>query len=100
MYLPEEVKAEPTDRAGFGGIVKPMTVRIIITDHLRRYHYDGLAGDECGCGIDDLFDCAAYCGACQPAYKWECEGCKIGESEDSCEFHEYGGGCYRPRRQR
>jgi len=33
------------------------TVRNIVATWLRAHGYSALCGDECGCGIDDLFPC-------------------------------------------
>jgi hypothetical protein len=41
----------------------------IIYSYLRTYGYDGLAGDDCGCQIDDLCPCENCCINCVPAYK-------------------------------
>ena len=45
------------------------TVREILTEHLKTIGADGLAGDECGCGLDDFMPCYAGCGDCVPARK-------------------------------
>lgn len=34
-----------------------MTVRELIERYLRKEGYDGLAGDECGCGLENLMPC-------------------------------------------
>lgn len=53
---------------------KKVNVKQIIESYLRDNGYDGLfasadvAGETCGCGIDDLFLCGQICGECQPAY--------------------------------
>ena len=48
-----------------------MNVTEILKGWLSEHGYDGLCGDECGCGIDDLFPCEM--GAlCIPAYKRVC----------------------------
>ena len=62
-----------------------MDVKEIIHQYLTANGYEGLAGDECGCSIDDLHPCcdSCFCG-CKPAYRckqgkcvmhleWECE---------------------------
>jgi len=46
-----------------------MTVNKIIQDYLRKNGYDGLAGDECGCDIDELAPCDGPCLDCVPAFK-------------------------------
>jgi hypothetical protein len=54
------------------------TVKIILTEWLKEYNYDGLAGDHCGCGINDLCPCDCNLLNCQPAYKikTDCKNCK------------------------
>ena len=56
-----------------------MTVREIIKNYLKERHYDGLCGDGCGCGIDNLFPCGEINTDCQPAYAHKCDpvACKI-----------------------
>ena len=46
-----------------------MTVGEILKKYLQDNGYDGLAGDECGCKIDDLFPCES-CDIyqCEPGY--------------------------------
>ena len=44
-----------------------MTIRDIITKHLRKIGADGLAGEECGCSIDDIQPCCDSCLDCVPA---------------------------------
>ena len=45
------------------------TVKEILMDYLKAIGTDGLAGDECGCGLDDFMPCYAGCGDCVPARK-------------------------------
>lgn len=47
-----------------------MTVQEIVKDWLTAHGYDGLAGDECGCGVDDLAPCG-FCNLdeCKAAHK-------------------------------
>jgi hypothetical protein len=48
-----------------------MNVAEILKTWLIEHGYDGLCGDECGCGVDDLLPCDM--GAqCIPAYKRVC----------------------------
>jgi hypothetical protein len=49
----------------------------IVREYLVSIGADGLAGDECGCGLDDLMCCDGYCGDCEPAkkIKSDCEKC-------------------------
>ena len=60
-----------------------MRVRDIIVKHLRDIGADGLACEDCGCGIDDLAPCApcSCCLQCEPARK------KAATEEES-KFHE------------
>ena len=50
-----------------------MTVKDIVTKYLKDNGYDGLCGDACGCGLDNLFPCelndGGYYSGCEPAYK-------------------------------
>lgn len=46
-----------------------MTVLEIIRDYLEENDFDGLAGDDCGCSIDDLVPCCCEFEDCKPAYK-------------------------------
>ena len=46
-----------------------MTVLEIVEEYLKENFYDGLAGDECGCEVDNLFPCGCYFGDCKPGYK-------------------------------
>lgn len=34
-----------------------ITVKEIVKAYLKEHGYDGLCGDECGCGIEDLAPC-------------------------------------------
>ena len=43
------------------------TIREIVRRELRRRGADGLASEECGCGIDDLAPCGGDCLGCVPA---------------------------------
>lgn len=54
-----------------------INVGYIIKEYLRQHNYDGLAGDECGCSIDDLAPCSdGPYKDCQPARLSGCGGCK------------------------
>ena len=54
-----------------------MTISEIIKKYLVDNDYDGLAGDDCGCGINDLFLCECCNWKCVPAYriKSDCDEC-------------------------
>jgi len=64
-----------------------MTVHEIVRLKLVELKADGLAGDGCGCGIDDLFCCESYPGDCVPAKRQIC---------DDPESEWYGEECYVP----
>jgi hypothetical protein len=67
-----------------------MTVKDIIEKYLRENGYDGLAGEDCGCGLDDLAPCCEPIPAdCVPAYRVMCDG-KPPVDEDGETDHE----CY------
>lgn len=51
--------------------MKIKTVKDIIIDYLNKHDFDGLAGDDCGCEIDDLFCCGDYFTDCTPAIKFK-----------------------------
>jgi hypothetical protein len=53
-----------------------MTVKDIIEKYLRENGVEGgLAGEDCGCGIDDLAPCCEPIPAeCVPAYRVVCDG--------------------------
>lgn len=75
-------------------------VRGIIIEFLTAHGYEGLAGNECGCGLDDL----APCGPCVPldceaGHRWRCAaGChRLTDEGEGCRFE--GEGCWRPERQ-
>jgi hypothetical protein len=76
-----------------------MKIQEIVKVWLIDNGYDGLAGEECGCGIDDLMPCGECdVNHCEAAYKWECEKCK--EAKDcivDCGPNDYG--CWRPEKQ-
>ena len=51
-----------------------MTVIEIVKEYLKSNGFDGLCGDECGCGLDDLVACDGDFSQCSPAYKHKCLG--------------------------
>jgi len=65
-----------------------LTVREIVKEWLEKCGYDGLAGDECGCPLDDLMPCEGFdnISSCVPAVKVPCdpETCPYG---GDCEYH-------------
>ena len=47
-----------------------MTVKDIIKRYLIEKDFDGLAGNDCGCTLDDFMCCyESDCSGCVPAYK-------------------------------
>ncbi len=45
-----------------------ITVTEIVIKYLRENGFDGLCGDECGCGIEDLAPCQEGWSECVPAH--------------------------------
>ena len=43
-----------------------------VIDYLEANGYDGVAGEECGCPVDDLALCGDDPAECLPAHKREC----------------------------
>jgi hypothetical protein len=58
-----------------------MTCIDIIRQYLRDHGYDGLAGEDCGCAIDDLAPCDEGCNHCNPAFAFRAKDLKDGEYE-------------------
>lgn len=46
-----------------------MTCKEIIEQYLKEKGFDGLCGDDCGCGIDDLMPCFDAWTECVPGFK-------------------------------
>ena len=46
-----------------------MTVHEIVENYLKANGFDGLAGDNCGCQLGDLFPCCESSLDCVPACK-------------------------------
>ena len=61
---------------------RAMDVKEILSTWLKDHGFDGLAGDDCGCFVDDLIACGEDPSNCEPGYKCGCPG--------NCEFAEYG----------
>jgi len=68
-----------------------MTVKDIISGYLKDHGYDGLAGEACSCGLEDLMPCGGEENilACEPAHKFqakcsECRGCAFNGPSKSC----------------
>ena len=54
-----------------------MYVGKIIKEYLVAHKFDGLAGDDCGCTIDELGHCDDCIPLdCEPGYKIQCDGCE------------------------
>lgn len=67
------------------------TVKQILLDHLKAIGADGLCGEDCGCGIDDLAPFNELCWKdCVPARFMPPEKCNPDELEDFPE------GYYKP----
>jgi hypothetical protein len=45
----------------------PLTAASVLASALRALGADGLAGEDCGCGLDDLAPCQVFCADCVPA---------------------------------
>jgi hypothetical protein len=71
-----------------------VTVREILRKYLEDSGYDGLYGDGCGCGLDDLFCCEGdtygwFVGDCEPAYLRPCLDCKYADTCEDLECSEF-----------
>lgn len=59
-----------------------MTIPEIVTEWLKARGYDGLAGDECGCKLDDLMPCGEpHLVDCVPGHRVKCSAA-CGEIHD------------------
>jgi hypothetical protein len=66
-----------------------MTIREIVAAYLREHGHDGLAGEDCGCTLDDLMPCdEVSVDHCTAGKRVPCPG--VREDENGCA---YGGGC-------
>lgn len=71
-----------------------MNAKEIIVEYLKKNGFDGLANEDCGCGIDNLCPCGEIQASCSPAKKVLCSNCK---AEGCCcrDENEFPfGGCY------
>jgi hypothetical protein len=60
-----------------------MTVKEIIEKYLRDNGYDGLCGEDCGCGLDDFTPCMEPIPSeCVPGYRVMCDGKFSGDEND------------------
>ena len=72
-----------------------MNVKEIVEKYLRDNGHDGLAVNECGCGLDDLMPCGNVSPDCVPAKRVKCnDDCPFAST--GCTAVEYDGWCYRP----
>lgn len=64
-----------------------MNCKKIVVTYLRDNGYDGLAGDGCGCSLDDLMPCwGEQIMECEPGHV--VPGCIDGcEAGGGCDFH-------------
>ena len=73
-----------------------ITCRDIVKVWLEANGFDGLCGEECGCGIGEDFSPCGYSDFenCTPAYKISCPNCKevlyVASKADGCECPECG----------
>ena len=67
-----------------------MNVMEIVKEYLQKNNYDGLAGDDCGCELEDLMPCdCSYIMNCEVAHKVlvkDLTPAEIEEYEDDCEW--------------
>lgn len=77
------------------------SVRLIIRAWLMDHGYDGLYGDECGCGLDSLAPCdSPHLTDCRAGYKRMCPGERCPRWEEDCEFAQPGEvRCWGPDKQ-
>ena len=68
-----------------------MNVRQIVLAHLKAGGFDGLAGEDCGCGLDDLMPCDGYRSDCHPAKAVPCDQ----TCRNCVPAENIGGVCYR-----
>lgn len=77
-----------------------VTIKTIVANYLRQYGFDGLAGDECACNLNDLFCACEYANDCVAGYKWECEKCHAVDCPHRGDQSEMpGSGCMGDTRQ-
>lgn len=67
-----------------------MNLRNIVEKWLKDNNYDGLAGDCCGCELNDLMPCDEPNAECQPVYKRICPGEEKCPNAEECPFPEIG----------
>ena len=63
------------------------SIKEIVKEYLIEHHFDGLAGDFCGCGLNDLFPCECNSANCMPGYEKICSNCRDHfYTSDKCEI--------------
>jgi hypothetical protein len=73
-----------------------MTIKEVITKYLKDNSYDGLAGNNCGCGVDDLMPCDCPDLECKVAKRHNCLDCPDKNSGCESEDREFTLGCWKP----
>jgi hypothetical protein len=70
-----------------------MNIKEIVKKYLKDNGFDGLAGDNCGCGLDDLMPCEEPSIDCVLAKHIKCEGCP--NNDGNCDIQPLAkSGCY------
>jgi len=71
------------------------TLQTYLAAKLAEDGYSGLAGENCGCTLEDLFACDGPAGDCVPGYRHECAECPHVNCNDgdSCPVEDGGTGC-------
>ncbi len=67
-----------------------MTTAEIVADWLRAHGYDGLAGEDCGCALDDLMPCGEIHLDCVAGH--QVLGC-TSDCGRRCDYHIVAGEC-------
>ncbi|HUX59207.1 MAG TPA: hypothetical protein VMV77_19710 [Bacteroidales bacterium] len=57
-------------------------LKAALREYLEDDGYEGLAGDNCGCELNDLMACGGDGLDCEPGYKVPCT--------EECEYHDQG----------
>jgi hypothetical protein len=66
-------------------IVEDLEVKV--KSYMREHGYTAIAGDDCGCPIDDLFSCGGgYGDECVFGYLLECDKC-LRQDPDGEHYH-------------
>ena len=67
-----------------------MNVKEIVQKYLAEHGFAGLAGNDCGCGADDLMPCDNVSYDCVTAKRKLCINCHTVD----CEFRNESDGCF------